>query len=283
LEKNLDLTNMKQIEFMLYVADTDAFETAIIDIGDKDLKNYYRYTLSNLKNGWNFIQISKEKFILAKVDNSTFDWPTVEKIRFYTLSRPASVFMVKIDMLRSINYLEEFLGQWRAKKTRKFLSFYERARALALMAKNIGSNVAIIKDVEDVNNFDYSASISPQSSGRSGLFVRGDYVNNYGYYLLIGGDKKNNWQIIKRNKSGWTPKEKIVQGSLDNVVFAKDKNYWLRVKGKDNLLEFYFSTDGQRYEKLGELNDGEFRGGGIGIAVLDSSWSLFDNIQFKKL
>ena len=282
LEKKLDLTNMKQIEFMLHITDTDAFETVTLDFGDSDLKNYYRYTFSNLKNGWNLIQIPKGKFVLSKAKEGTFDWPNIEKVRFSILSRPASIFLVRIDMLRSINYPESFLTQWKATYPGMFFSLYEQAENTRLLARSIGTTIATLKESADINSFDFSASVSPQSTGRSGLFVRGDYATGYGYYLLLGGANKNTWQILKRNKTGWTPAEKIIKGSLDGIVFAKDKDCWLRIIGKNNLLKFYFSQDGQQYEKLGELNDSEFKGGGLGIAVLDGGWSLFDNIQFKK-
>ena len=283
LEKKLDLSNMEQIEFMLHVTDADAFETVIMDFGDLDFKNYYRYTLSNLKNGWNLIQIPKGKFILAKAEDSTFDWSNVEKTRFYTLSRPASIFLVRIDMLRSINNSDDFLKQWRVLNGGMFFSLYEREGKPTLLARNIGASVATLKEIENIGNNIYSAAVSPQSSGRSGLFVRGDYNNTYGYYLLIGGEKNNNWQILKNNKAGWTPKEKIIEGVLANATFTRDKKYWLRAETRDDILEFYISFDGQKYEKLGELKDGEFRVGGIGIAVLDGGWSLFDDFQFKSL
>jgi hypothetical protein len=282
LEKKLDLTNMKQVEFMLHVTDIDAFETVTLDFGDLGLTNYYRYTFTNLKNGWNLIQIPKGKFVLSKAPAGTFDWPNVEKIRFSILSRPASIFLVRMDMLRSINYPESFLTQWKATQPAMFFSLYEQAGKAKLLARSLGSTMATLKDSAGISNFDFSASVSPQSAGRSGLFVRGDYATGYGYYLLLGGANKNTWQILKRSKAGWTPATEIIKGSLDGTVFAKDKDYWLRVTGKGSLLKFYYSSDGQRYEKLGELTDDEFKGGGLGIAVPDAGFSLFDNIQFKK-
>jgi len=281
LEKKMNLTGMKQIEFMLHVSDADAFETAAIDFADSDLKNYYRYTLSNLKNGWNLIQIPKEKFILTKAKDNTFDWSMVSKVKFYALSRTNSIFLVRLDMLRSINYLD-FQNQWRSLNNEQFLSIYKQGENINLLARNIGASVATLKDLENSNDFIFSVAVSPQSAGRSGLFIRGDYNNGYGYYFLIGGEKKNNWQIIKKNKDGWTPKEQITDGYLANVSFAKDKKYWLRADINNDLLQFYFSLDGQNYEKLGEITDSEFRGGGTGIATLDSSWSLFSDFQFEK-
>ena len=293
LEKTLNLTDMKQIEFMLHVADADAFEAAIIDFGDLDLNNYYRYSLTNLKNGWNLIQIPKEKFIAAKIKDSVFDWSQVAKVRFYALSRPNSVFLARLDILKSINDLD-FTNQWRVLNPNMFFSLADQAGKPMLLARNFGASVATIKDIENINDFIFSATISPQSSGRSGLFIRGDYNNTYGYYLLIGGEKRSNWQILKRNKAGWSPKEQAaenllpnttlsVEGSLPNMTFARDKKYWLRVETRGDLIQFYFSIDGQKYEKLGEMKDGEFRGGGIGIAVLDGAQSIFNDFQLKKL
>ncbi|MFA5128306.1 MAG: hypothetical protein WC457_04950 [Patescibacteria group bacterium] len=282
LEKQLDLSAMKQIEFMFNVGDVDAFESAMIDFSDVDFKNYYRYTFSNLKNGWSLIQIPKEKFIYNGAADSGFDWSKVEKIRLYTLSRPSSIFLTRVDMLRSINDSDNFLSHWRSNKPEMFLSLYNRDGKGVLMARGIGATVATIKDVEDAENEIFSASVSPQSSGRSGLFIRGDYTNGYGYYFLIGGEKKNTWQIMKRNKSGWTPAAEITQGVLANVSFACDKKYWLRAEARGSLMEFYISFDGQTYEKLGEITDNEFRGGGTGIAVVDGTWSLFDDFKFMK-
>ena len=282
LEKNIDLTNMKYIEFMLHIADVDAFEAVTLDFGDLELNNYYRYTFSNLKNGWNLIQIPKEKFVLLDEKDKTFSWSSIGNVKFSILSRQASIFLIRIDMLRAINGRGDFLGPWRSGKPEMFFSLYEKSGKTKLMARSIGATVATFREGSGVKNFDYSASISPQSAGRSGLFVRGDYITGYGYYFLLGGQKKNTWQILKRSKTGYTPTAEIVQGTLEGIVFANDKNYWLRVTGKNNLLEFYFSTDGKQYEKLGKLNDPEFKEGGLGITVLDAGWSLFDNFHFKK-
>jgi hypothetical protein len=185
-------------------------------------------------------------------------------------------------MLRSINYPESFLSQWKVTNAGAFIGLYEQAGKPKLLARSLGATVATLKESLDVTNFDFSASVSPQSTGRSGLFVRGDYAKGYGYYLLLGGVNKNTWQILKKDQTGWTPANNIIKGSLDGVVFAKDQDYWLRIIAKDSLLKFYFSEDGQRYQKLGQLTDDEFKGGGLGIAVPDAGFSLFDNIQFKK-
>ena len=281
LKANYDLSSMKMIEFMLNASDIDAFEAATIDFGDEGMNNYYRYSITILKNGWNLIQIPKDKFIRYNL-SPDFDWSKITDIRIYALARPSSVFLARVDMLRAINDPDNFQTHWRSLKSDTFLTLYGRDNKNILTARGIGATVATIKDVEDVENEIFSASVSPQSSGRSGLFIRGDYTNGYGYYFLISGEKKNTWQILKRNKSGWTPTAEIVQGVMANVSFAKDKKYWLRAEARGDLLVFYFSFDGSTYEKLGEQTDNEFRGGGTGIVVLDGAWSLFDDFRFAK-
>jgi uncharacterized protein (UPF0333 family) len=283
LEKPMDLSSMEFIEFMLHVSDTEAYELATIDFADTDFKSYYRYSLTNLKNGWNLIQIPKDKFIETKAKDAIFDWTVIQKVRFTAISRPSSIFLARIDMLRSINDSANYLSDWRTLSPQTFLSLFVQDGKNKVMARSIGASTAVMKDLEDINDFMFVSSISPQSSGRSGLFIRGNYNNGYGYYFLIGGDKKNTWEIQKRNKDGWTKADEKIQGVIQNVVFSKDKTYWLRVDAKGDIMEFLFSFDGQKYEKFGEIVDNEFRGGGVGLAVFDAgAWSLFDNFQFKK-
>lgn len=283
LAKDLDLSKMEFIEFMLNVSDPDAYESAYVDFTDAEMKNFYRYPLTNLRMGWNLIQITKDKFMQIKAPDAELSWANIKNVRFFVLSRPSSIFLARFDQLRSVNSSEDYLKYWRTTLP-SFLSLYPQDGKNKVMARSFGTLGAAMKDLEDINNFMFVASVSPQTAGRSGLFIRGNYDNGYGYYFFIGGDKRNTWEIMKRNKDGWTKPEEKLQGVIQNVVFSKDKTYWLRVDAKDDLMEFLFSFDGVKYEKFGEIRDNEFRGGGVGISVFDAaSWSLFDNFQFKKL
>lgn len=284
LTKDLDLSKMEFIEFMMNVSDPDAYESANIDVGDADMKNFYRYSLTNLRMGWNLIQIPKDKFVLVKSsDNNNLSWSNIKNIHLSVLSRPSSIFIARFDQLRSVSNSEDFLKYWRTTLP-SFLSLYPQNGTNKIMGRAFGNLTAVLKDIEDINNFTFISSVSPQTPGRSGLFIRGNYDNGYGYYFFIGGDKRNTWEIMKRNEEGWTRTDEKLQGVIQNVVFSKDKTYWLRVDAKDDLMEFFFSFDGDKYEKFGEIRDNEFRGGGVGVTVFDAgSWSLFDNFQFKKL
>lgn len=283
LVKDMDLSTMEFIEFMMNVSDPDAYESANIDFGDAEMKNFYRYSLTNLRMGWNLIQIPKAKFVQLNGSENTLPWSSVKHVRISVLSRPNSIFIARFDQLRSVSNSEEYLKYWRTTLP-SFLSLYPQNGTNKIMGRAFGNLSAVLKDLEDINNFTFISSVSPQTSGRSGLFIRGNYDNGYGYYFFIGGDKRNTWEIMKRNEEGWTRTDEKLQGVIQNVVFSKDKTYWLRVDAKDDLMEFFFSFDGEKYEKFGEIRDNEFRGGGVGITVFDAgSWSLFDNFQFKKL
>ncbi len=283
LVKDMDLSTMEFIEFMMNVSDPDAYESANIDFGDAEMKNFYRYSLTNLRMGWNLIQIPKAKFVQLNGSENTLPWSSVKHVRISVLSRPNSIFIARFDQLRSVSNSEEYLKYWRTTLP-SFLSLYPQNGTNKIMGRAFGNLSAVLKDLEDINNFTFISSVSPQTAGRSGLFIRGNYDNGYGYYFFIGGDKRNTWEIMKRNEEGWTRTDEKLQGVIQNVVFSKDKTYWLRVDAKDDLMEFFFSFDGEKYEKFGEIRDNEFRGGGVGITVFDAgSWSLFDNFQFKKL
>jgi hypothetical protein len=286
LVQKFNLNKMQYIEFMLNVSDTEAFEKISIDFGDLALKIYNTYTLTNVKTGWNLIRIPRDQFALVAgkdVDSSNIqDWSRIEKIRISALSRPQSIFYIRVDMLRSINGFEEFLTQWNVTDSKSFLSLFEKDGKAGLMARNIVSSVATVKEIDKVGDFMFVATVSPQSAGRSGLFVHGDYKTGYGYYILLGGEKKNTWQILKRNKAGWSSKELIVTGILDNTTFSSDSKYWIRVLSSGETLECYFSSNGKNYEKLGEFKDNEFNEGSVGIAVLDAGRSLFDDFSLTK-
>jgi hypothetical protein len=281
LDKKLDLSKVEYIEFMLNVEDKDAFESINLDFGDKDMKNAYHYSFTNLNNGWQLINIPKRNLILS---GENFTWADIEKISFSILSRPNSILYVRLDALKGIGKSNNLISDWNVidGTGESFFSLNKKDGKIKLVARNIGTSVAALSDLNNPKNFIFSASISPQSSGRSGLFIRGNHDNGYGYYFLIGGEGRDNWMIFKKNKDGSSPKEEMVQGSY-GINFSENKEYWLRVDANGDKMKFYISRDGEEYEKLGEFSDSEFKSGDVGITALDGTLSLFDNFRFKKL
>lgn len=285
LKKDLDLTNLEFVEFMAHVSDANAFETMTLDFGDLESKNYYRYTMSNLNIGWNMVQIPKKQFVPFIEPDSDFSWQKVQKVQFNLTSRVDAVLMVRLDMLRAINNSYSYMKDWKVAGDRQklFLSLYPQGESRKLLARTYGVNQAILGENKNLRDFVFTASVSPLTQSRIGLFARGNYNNSYGYYFLINGNRDNRWQIIKNGRKGWSIPTEIVQGDIGNDVFQSNQEYWLRVEARGNIMEFFLSFDNETYLKLGEFRDTEFRSGGVGIAILDNGFALFDNIMIKKL
>ena len=286
MNKKLDLSQMEFLEFTAYISDVTAFESMYLELGDASMSNYYRYTFFNLSNGWNLIQIPKEQFTRVG-QNSAFNLNQIERVQFRTNSRPSSVLMARVDLMRTINRSEDFLKDWlvAAKGEKKFISLYKHNNQTTLLARNMGSYAGVLDKAKSVSDFVFSVKVSPQSIGRSGLFLRGNYSSGYGYYLYIYGDKDNRWEITKLGENGWGTEEDETKltGNLGNDLFSKDKFYWLMAKAKGDKIEYFFSSDNQTYYKLGEITDSEFKSGGLGIVVFDGGWSLFDEMFMKKI
>lgn len=282
LVKNLDLTNMEYLEFMLYVQNRDAFESLNLDLGDEKMDNYYRYSLSNLNNGWNFVVAPKRGFVFypQSLSGSSVNWSNIKMVRWQVMSRPNAMLLVNFDLLRGINSSVKLVDKWRVTDS-SFFSLYGSNSQWRLMARCYNTNIATFKDLGMKKDLMFSAVVSPQYGGRSGLFIRGDYKTGYGYYFLIGGKNQANWQIIKRNKNGWG--DPLVKDNFSDISFDPEAKYWLMVKATGDVMTFYFSLDGEKYKYLGEITDSEFGIGGAGIAVLDGGWSLFDDFKFKSL
>ncbi|MBU1132441.1 hypothetical protein KKC32_04320 [Patescibacteria group bacterium] len=283
LERKMDLSDAEYFEVMLHLNDFTAFESIGLDFGDENFEDYYHYNFTNLRNGWNLVQMPRKDFVLNKAEESIFDWSSVEKVKFEVISRPDAILLARVDKLRAVIDDNSYLRDWNIiKRAEKMLFTLERREDnMVLTARSQGTTIATLKKLENQDNFTFSASLSPQTAGRSGLFVRGDHLNGFGYYFLIFGNQRNTWQIFKKNSKGYASKDEIISGTLENVVFSKNKKYWLRVDARGSLMQYYISFDGKEFSKLGEFDDDEFKRGEVGIAYFDAGITLFDDIKFK--
>lgn len=280
LEKDSDLSGIKTLEFFVSVNDVDSLESVMVKLGDSSLKNYYSYSLLNLKNGWNFIRIPEEKFVLVNKDNPDFGWKDIQKIYFYVMSRPDCTVMANFDYLTAQKDIE-CLDKWNT-KGENFLSLGKNNDKIVLIARNEGGLQGTLKGVNG-NDFSFQASFIPQKAGKMGLFFRGDYNNNYGYYLFADGINQNSCTLAKYSKKD----EKNEWEDLDtvdivNFVFEKDKKYWLRVETKGDKITCLLSDNGENFTELFSVNDSDFDSGGVGIAVSNRSYGFFDDFSFRQ-
>lgn len=274
LEKNLDLSDFKKLEFFMNIDDVEYLETATFKLGDSSLENYYHYSITNLKNGWNLVSVSQDQFI-AKT-TSEFSWKNIKKIQFEVVSRLNAAVTVNFDYLTA-RKSSDYLDKWNV-VNEEFLGLGKKDDKISLSARSVaGSGIATLAEVsgDDIN---WQASFIPQVKGRVGLFFRGDYRNSQGYYLLADGVGKSSFTLNKRGVDGW---EKLAATDIVNFTFSANKKYWLKAEAKEDKITGYLSQNGKDFTELFSAEDGEFKTGGVGIAVFDKSYALFDSFSFK--
>jgi hypothetical protein len=275
LEKNLDLSNFEVIEFFASLNDIQSLESATIKFGDSSLTNYYSYSLSNLLQGWKFIRIPKNQFVAHKV-NPEFSWKNIKKIQFEILSRPNTTEIANFDYLTA-QKSTDYLSQWKT-VDENFLSLGKKDDKVVLIARNEGALQGILNGVSG-DNFIYQASFVPKTIGAIGLFFRGNYGNNRGYYLLANGLNTSSCTLKKLGVKGW---EDLTKTEISNFVFEKDQKYWLRAETKGKKITGFISVDGKSFTELFSADDDEFSSGGLGIAVFSRGYSFFDDFKFNQ-
>jgi len=275
LEKNLDLSNFEVIEFFASLNDVQSLESATIKFGDSSLTNYYSYSLSNLLQGWKFIRIPKNQFVAHKV-NPEFSWKGIKKIQFEIISRPNTTEIANFDYLTA-QKSTDYLSKWKT-VDENFLSLGKKDDKVVLIARNEGALQGILNGVSG-DNFIYQASFVPKTIGAIGLFFRGNYGNNRGYYLLANGLNTSSCTLKKLGVKGW---EDLTKTEISNFVFEKDQKYWLKAETKGKKITGFISVDGKSFTELFSVNDDEFASGGLGIAVFSRGYSFFDDFKFNQ-
>ncbi len=303
INKKINLDKYQIFKIAVNVSsDPSDIENFRIYFSNKDKTSYFLYPVRNLVKGWNFISIPKMKFsptnarLIQQTTSKTTDnnqakvsgiasgwsWSNVERIGFEFSSRTNSTAVVNIDDLRALeneDFRDDFLVS-----SPLFLDLTKSSNKIVLQAKNVGAGTALVKKLSGLSNFTYKAKVMPQTiNARSGLFIRGDYKTNFGYYFMIDGLNGSRWQILKYGLVDEKPTQTVLKnGIINNFVVEKDIPLYLKVEAKDKNLKFSLSTDDKSFTLLGEVNDGEFKEGAAGIAVYDGGVSLFDEFSLMQ-
>lgn len=299
--RKINLDKYQIIKLVMNVSsDPTDVENFRIYFSNKDKTSYFFYPVRNLAKGWNFITIEKMKFSAfnAKGESlpkttiknqptgagvaSGWGWGSVERIGFEFSSRANSTAVVNIDDLRTLEN-EDFRDDFLVSNP-NFLDLTKNSNKIVLQAKNIGASTALIKKLSGLSDFTFKAKVMPQTiNARSGLFVRGDYKTNFGYYFLIDGLNGSRWQILKYGLVDEKAAQTILKnGIINNFIVERDIPLYLKVEAKDRKMNFSLSTDDKSYTLLGQVNDSEFKEGGAGIAVYDGGMSLFDEFSLTQ-
>ncbi len=299
LSKNLDLSTIDKIKLALNLkSDPDDLESLNIYFGNKDLTRYYRFSVTNLIAGVNYLSIPKYRFFLVDeitegsgnkntivpTDKSTFGWEKVEKIQLELLSRPSSKANVEISWIRGEKD-DLFTSDWNWDGNEQFFNLETNSGGrTVLLINNVGNRpVATLRKVGSVKDFTYSVKITAIKRGAMGLFFRGDYKTGYGYYLVVGGLGNNDWTLYKSSVIDKKPTATtLINGQIANFEFNKDQPFWLKVVTKGSNVIAYFSLNGNDFTKLAEVTDNDLGAGGVGIILNTGGTGYFDEFVINQ-
>lgn len=300
--KNLKLGEVDNIKFSINLkSDPDNIESINLVMGNKDLSSYYRFALTNLKEGVNYFSIPKYRFFLAEGEEAaksedksqkesaptavktSFSWDKIEKVQLELVSRPSAKASIEVKWIRAEKD-EIFKPDWNWTGGDHFLNLIHNPDdKITFMVQQVGGAVATLRKLGSVENFTYTVKIIPLVKGPMGIFFRGDYKTGYGYYLTVGGLATSEWSIAKFGLSQNQPLSTLlINGQIANFEFTNDQPFWLKVSARGNNITGYFSLDGKEFTRLGEVADNEFGSGGIGINVVNGSAGLFDEFYLTK-
>lgn len=274
-ELKLDLGKAAIFDLILNLqTDPDELETANLIFIDEN-KEISKYTLPKINKEWNYIKIIKEKFVTA----GQFDWNKITGVRFEFQPRPLGKIVVSLAGLRGEVELQ-YLRDWHT-TDKQMLILDNRNNIISLMVRNMKTYpmVTTMKEIINSNNYSYQVAFSPLTETWSGLFLRGDIQNRYGYYFMVNGLGGNKWQIYKLFKDG----VKILgTGIVPNLQFKKGEWYYLKAEVTGDTIKAYLSKDGKEFISLGTVSDNEFISGGIGLSIGAGAVSLFNDFVYTQ-
>ncbi len=295
LFKNLNLTGIDIIKLSVDLkTDPDDLETLNILFGDRDFNNYYRFPLTSLIAGLNYITIPKYRFSQVTnesnqkkesaniaINNSSLSWDKIERIQLELLSRPTTKAIVDVGWMRGERegiYSPEW--NWDSQAHFFNLDTTSDGKSTLFVTDVGGRGIATLRKIGSTKDFSFSVKINSFKKGPIGLFFRGDYKTGNGYYLSTGGIGTNNWYIAKFSNAGGQPKTTILMdGEIANFEFSREQSYWLKVTTKGNIITGYFSLDGQEWTKFGSITDNEFGAGGVGLSATSGAYGYFDDFN----
>jgi len=278
LTDNFDFDNYSSYKMFVYLFSSPSNIEEFKVIFSNEKKDYV-YSIRDLSGGWNLVVMPKDKFFYESLGENT-----ISKIRIELVSRTKTMASATIDTLwaeKENNYLED----WNISDER-FLALKSFSGKENLLFARVQENlVASIKKITSVKDYTFSAKFTPLTKGEFGLFMRGNYRNKHGYYLTLSGVDEDGWQI---RKIGVFDKEKgvenitLTRGSIGNFRVEPERPYWLKAELSGRIVSLLVSLDGVNFSKLGDINDGSFSHGGVGITVSSPPAILLDDLQFSQ-
>lgn len=295
LAKNLDLDEALNFKFLINLeTEPGSFETMSLTFGNQNLSSFYRYSIRELKKGWNLVILPKKYFAAStqrvpvveeetgeesSTEARTSDWSNIRKVAIELVSRPRSVSTANFDFLWAETE-DSYQEDWNTTSDR-FLGLGKNGEKVNLLVINLVGSNASLKKISSAKDYTFQAKFTPLKKGRFGLFLRNDFTTGDGYYLMMDGLGTNSWIVYKVGVFE-EKRQTIVlaKGEISNFQVEKGKSYLLKGKVRGSRIIFYLSLDDKNLTKLGEVRDDSFSSGGVGIAATGRSIFLVDDIAF---
>lgn len=271
----LDLVKADSFELMVNLrTDPDDLENAELIFIDDNLKTA-QYAISMVRSDWEILQFTRKQFEVDK----QFDWNKISQVKFELTPRPLGKVVVNLAGFRASGNAD-LSNDWNYADKRLFV-LDKRQNKISLLTRNMGSfPVGItIKKITTASNFRFQTSFSPLSQTWSGLFFRGNYLNGFGYYLMVNGIEGSQWQVYKVNREGFKLLKKDI---IPDFQFKFGEWYYLKVEAKEDTFKVYLSVSGDQFKLLGTVTDDEFSSGGVGLAIGNGAVSLYNDFVFEQ-
>ncbi len=271
----LDLARADSFELVVNLrTDPSDLENADLIFIDDNLR-IARYAISIVRNGWDILKFTKKQFELDK----QFNWNNISQVKFELTPRPLGKVAVNLAGFRAYGDVD-LSNDWNYVDKRMFV-LDKRQNKISLLARNVGAQPigVTIKKIITASNFSFQSAFIPMSETWTGLFFRGNHLNNYGYYLMVNGIGGSQWQVYKVTKEGH---KLLKKDNIPDFQFKFGKWYWLKVEAKGDIINAYLSSDGVQFKLLGTVIDNEFTSGGVGIAIGNGAMSLYNDFAFEQ-
>jgi len=294
LAENLNLEDALKFKVLINLeTEPSSFETLSLIFGNQNLSSSYRYSIRELKKGWNLVVLPKEYFAASSqrvetpeegseetpVERTVSGWGSIQKVGIELVSRPKTVSAANFDFLWA-EAGEGYQEDWNTASDR-FLSLGKNGKTVNLLVVNLDGSTAALKKISSARDYTFQAKFTPLKKGRFGLFLRNDFTTGDGYYLMMDGLGTNSWTIYK---VGIFEEKRqtivLAKGEINNFQVEEGKSYLLKGELKGSRIIFYLSLDDKNLTKLGEARDDSLSSGGVGIAAAGGSIFLVDDIAF---
>lgn len=285
LKKSFNFKNYLKYKFFVNLRSEPAnTEDLVLIFSDINSKEAFRYPIRDLQRGWNFLSVPQKDFsIVLPVrggDNEGNLNKEVKKVTFELVSRPKTAAAINLDFMwggQDIDYLKD----WNV-DSEKFISLGKNDSSIGFLINGLVGSVASLRTISSAKDYSISAKFIALRPGFFGLYLRSNYKDGRGYYLGMDGIDSGSWQIYKIGTfEGKQQQITLAKGIIENFELEKGRPYWLKADLKGDRISFLLSSDGKKYNNIGEANDSSFPSGGVGIVAVNSMY-LVDDFQFSQ-